>query len=243
MNCKSCNSPLSNEAVFCPNCGALIEEDLEATGLLIEEEEETGLLGEDGNPNQNVYTPSQPIYEPQPINTDNVNPAYVNPTFNQQSAQPQYQQPPMQTNQPNSYVQPVSTNQDNTYSQNYNTAQTVVEQPTLGNCYKKFWNNYANFNGRARRSEYWFVVLLNLIIGLVNIIPYVGEGLYGLYSLAIIVPTLALIVRRLHDLGKEWYNIFFFLIPIAGSIIILVWMCTDSQIGANKFGENPKGIN
>ena len=74
-------------------------------------------------------------------------------------------------------------------------------------------------------------------------IPYVGQGIGGLYTIAVLVPTLALMVRRLHDLGKDWYYIFFALIPLAGQIILLVWFCTDSQAGENEFGKNPKGIN
>lgn len=242
--CNKCGTQLIDEAVFCTNCGTSLENDLEATGLLYEDDEmSTTVLDEDieeiapivEEVNQFAY--EEPIKEP---NQDTVPPQYVNPMYQDTN---NIHQQTQQTNQVNPYVQSVPVSQGNTYGQNWNPAQTAVEQPTLGSCYKKFWNNYANFNGRARRSEYWFVVLMNLIIGLVNAIPYVGQALYSLYALAIIVPTLALIVRRLHDLGKEWYYIFFLLIPIAGQIIMLVWLCTDSQVGANKFGENPKGIN
>ncbi len=119
----------------------------------------------------------------------------------------------------------------------------VPQNPTFGGCYKKLWQNYANFEGRARRSEYWYVFLMNALISLVILIPFAGWIIWGLYQIAILVPMLALIVRRLHDIGKEWYYIFFFLIPLAGPIIMLVWICQDSQPGANQFGENPKGIN
>lgn len=130
------------------------------------------------------------------------------------------------------------------YASNMNyVPPEAVEKPTLTNCYNKFWKNYANFSGRSRRSEYWFVVLTNFLIAFINVIPYVGTGVYSLYTLAVIVPMLALIVRRLHDIGREWYYIFFGLIPIAGFIILIVWMCQDSQPGSNKFGPNPKGVN
>ncbi len=118
-----------------------------------------------------------------------------------------------------------------------------IEKPSFKDCYIKFWKNYTNFSGRARRSEYWYVVLANILVSLVTVIPYIGQVVGGLYMIAILVPTLALMVRRLHDLGKDWYYLFFLLIPVVGQIILLVWFCTDSQVGANKFGENPKGIN
>lgn len=235
MYCKSCDSQIPDEAVFCPNCGTLVEEnDLEATALLVEEDKEaTGLLNEESSVSQPVYTPSQSVYEhQQQMNTDDINPAYVNPMFNHQSSM-QTQRSPY-----NSVQQPFDT-LDGGYA-----AQTeIIEQVSFKTCFKKFWQNYTNFSGRSRRSEYWYVVLANVLISFVNIIPYVGQALYCLYALAIIVPMLALIVRRLHDLGKEWYNIFFVLIPIAGAIILLVWMLKDSQIGENQFGANPKGIN
>ena len=119
----------------------------------------------------------------------------------------------------------------------------IIEKPSFKDCYIKFWKNYTNFSGRARRSEYWYVVLANVLISLVTIIPYVGQTVVALYMIAILVPTLALMVRRLHDLGKDWYYIFLLLIPLVGQIIMLVWFCTDSQVGANEFGENPKGVN
>lgn len=119
----------------------------------------------------------------------------------------------------------------------------IIEKPSFKDSYIKFWKNYTNFSGRARRSEYWYVVLANILISLVTIIPYVGQVVGALYMIAILVPTLALMVRRLHDLGKDWYYIFLLLIPLVGQIIMLVWFCTDSQVGANEFGENPKGVN
>lgn len=119
----------------------------------------------------------------------------------------------------------------------------IIEKPSFKDCYIKFWKNYTNFSGRARRSEYWYVVLANVLISLVTIIPYVGQAVGALYMIAILVPTLALMVRRLHDLGKDWYYIFLLLIPLVGQIIMLVWFCTDSQVGTNEFGENPKGVN
>lgn len=237
MFCKNCNSQIPDEAAFCTNCGTLVEDDFGDTGLLNEDDlEATGLLTENENVQEN-YTYEQTVDAASQQNS-NVNPAFVNPNFYQNQVQ---QSVAGNESQSNPFQQTAIADNTNAYSQN--CQYTFAEQPTLKNCYKKFWQNYTNFSGRARRSEYWFVVLANFLIAFVNIIPYVGQVLYSLYALAVLVPTLALIVRRLHDLGKEWYYIFFLFIPIAGQIIMLVWLCTDSQVGANQFGANPKGIN
>jgi uncharacterized membrane protein YhaH (DUF805 family) len=122
---------------------------------------------------------------------------------------------------------------------------------------KAYIDNFADFTVRARRSEYWYTVLANLTIQISLIILaviffllspellpvsiFIGI-IYVLYAIAIIIPGLALIVRRLHDIGKSGTNIFFYLIPLAGPIIILIFLVTDSEPGENKWGPNPKNI-
>ncbi|MFT3679609.1 MAG: DUF805 domain-containing protein [Ferruginibacter sp.] len=113
--------------------------------------------------------------------------------------------------------------------------------------------NYANFNGRARRAEYWYFVLANILL----IIPFyiigiagavsdnqalgtLGLVVYVLLALATIVPALAVAVRRLHDLNKSGWYYFVALIPLVGSIILLVWFCTDGDRFVNNYGEDPK---
>ena len=121
--------------------------------------------------------------------------------------------------------------------------------------YLNVLNNYATFSGRARRSEYWFFALFNMIFLIVamildNILGTtfdLGFGIsygyiYLIYTLAILIPGLAVVVRRLHDVGKSGWMYFIVLIPIVGIIWLLVLLCTDSQVGSNKWGENPKGI-
>ena len=105
--------------------------------------------------------------------------------------------------------------------------------------------NYANFNGRARRQEYWMFVLFNMIFAFAAAaIDYVIFGapgiIYGIYVLGIIVPALAVAVRRLHDIGKGGGWIFISLVPLIGSIWFLVLMVTDSVPGDNEYGPNPK---
>lgn len=108
---------------------------------------------------------------------------------------------------------------------------------------------YAVFSGRARRKEYWMFCLFNFIFAGVALaldmvvfgIAYGGFGpLYVIYVIAVFVPGLAVVVRRLHDTGKSGWYYFVTLIPIAGPIWLLVLMCTGSQPGYNKYGPNPK---
>ncbi|MDO4332572.1 MAG: DUF805 domain-containing protein [Eubacteriales bacterium] len=111
--------------------------------------------------------------------------------------------------------------------------------------YISAFQNYVNFQGRARRKEYWMFVLFNVIVSFVvaiiaNLIHV--PALSSLYSLVVLCPSLALAVRRLHDIGKKWTWILIGLIPLIGTVWLLVLLCMDSQLGDNEFGPNPKGM-
>ena len=116
--------------------------------------------------------------------------------------------------------------------------------------YLKCLKQYANFDGRARRKEYWMFFLFNFIFALVAVAldnlfgtsnPEVGIGvIYGLYVLLVLVPGIAVTVRRLHDIGKSGWMILVALIPLAGPIWLLVLTVTDSEQGQNQYGDNPK---
>ncbi|MEO6819660.1 MAG: DUF805 domain-containing protein [Ginsengibacter sp.] len=126
--------------------------------------------------------------------------------------------------------------------------------------YVKVLKEYVNFKGRARRSEYWYFFLFNLIFAIiaVGIDNLLGTTLkvdsaygvvdlhygyvYILYLLAIIIPGLAVSVRRLHDVGKSGWFYFIAFIPFIGGIWLLILFFTDSVVGENKWGPNPKGI-
>jgi len=120
------------------------------------------------------------------------------------------------------------------------------------NYYLKVLQNYATFSGRARRSEYWYFLLFNIIFAFVAMIldnvlgiamDGVGYGpIYGLYVLALLIPQLAVVVRRLHDVGKSGWMFLIAFIPLIGAIWLLVLFCTDSQQRTNKWGENPKEV-
>lgn len=112
------------------------------------------------------------------------------------------------------------------------------------------FQNFANFNGRARRSEYWYFQLFNwalpIVLFLLGLLSQVGAILVlawvitFLYGLVCIIPGLALTCRRLHDVGKPGSYMFFWLLPIAGEILMLVWTLQDSDPGENRYGKNPK---
>ena len=114
----------------------------------------------------------------------------------------------------------------------------------------KVLNQYADFSGRARRTEYWMFVLFNMIFAfaamvidniLGTAVEGVGYGLvYALYLLAMFVPGLAVTVRRLHDVGKSGWMYLILFIPIIGGIWFLVLMFTDGDSGTNEYGPSPK---
>lgn len=104
--------------------------------------------------------------------------------------------------------------------------------------------NYAVFKGRARRKEYWMFFLMNMIVTLiltvVESITGLTDILVGIYSLIVLLPSLAVGVRRLHDTGRTGWWLLINLIPIIGTIVIIVFSCQDGQPNANKYGPNPK---
>ncbi|MDQ0200766.1 DUF805 domain-containing protein [Neobacillus ginsengisoli] len=104
--------------------------------------------------------------------------------------------------------------------------------------------NYVGFEGRARRQEYWMFFLFNAIISIIfeilDKIAHISPLLSSLYSLAVLLPHLAVSFRRLHDTGKSGWWLLIGLIPIVGAIILIVFMCQDSQPDDNQYGPNPK---
>ena len=118
--------------------------------------------------------------------------------------------------------------------------------------YLEALKKYAVFSGRSRRAEYWYFVLFNLIVlivlelidALLGTYSFVqGVGLLsGIYSLAVIIPSLAVTVRRLHDIDRTGWWILINLIPLVGTIVILVFAVTDGTPGSNRYGANPKEV-
>ena len=124
---------------------------------------------------------------------------------------------------------------------------------SFGAAIASYFRNYVTFSGRARRSEFWFAALFTfLVAAAISIVfpghtEYIGEyaveqtsAMSQLWSLATLLPSLAITWRRLHDIGRKGTYFFFVLIPIAGAIMLLIQLTKDSEPDANQFGEPVK---
>ena len=118
--------------------------------------------------------------------------------------------------------------------------------------YAKVLRQYADFNGRARRTEYWMFtlvsVIVGLVLGLVDEVVFVGPGLsttgwlHTIYSVAVIIPTLAVGARRLHDTGRSAWWLLIGLIPLIGAIVLIVFFALEGQRSSNAYGPDPKAV-
>ncbi len=120
------------------------------------------------------------------------------------------------------------------------------------NWYLEVLRKFAVFTGRARRKEYWYYFLINFLIitalllldnMLGTLDQEAGMGLLsGIYALAVLIPGIAVAVRRLHDTDRTGWWVLIALIPIVGPIILIFFLIQDSTTGSNRFGPNPKGV-
>ncbi len=116
------------------------------------------------------------------------------------------------------------------------------------NWYLEALKKYAVFSGRARRTEYWMFYIFYIIFAVVlfiidNILGIGGEDgglLSGLFVLAMVIPSIAVTFRRLHDTDRSGWWLLIGLVPLIGGIILLVFTLQDSQSGENHYGPNPK---
>jgi uncharacterized membrane protein YhaH (DUF805 family) len=118
------------------------------------------------------------------------------------------------------------------------------------NWYLQALKKYTVFTGRSRRKEYWFFVLFNILVSMaLAVVDYFtgtysaayGMGLLGgLYALGVLLPAIAVTIRRLHDTDRSGWWILIVLVPIIGGIWLLVLMLFDGQPGDNKYGPSPK---
>jgi len=116
--------------------------------------------------------------------------------------------------------------------------------------YLEALKKYAMFGGRSRRKEYWYFVLFSLIVSLVlsaidallgTFSSSTNVGLLGgIYGLAIIIPSIAVSVRRLHDIDRTGWWVLISLVPVIGTIVLLVFAALEGTPGENRFGPNPK---
>ena len=110
--------------------------------------------------------------------------------------------------------------------------------------YLKVLRKYSVFEGRARRKEYWMFLLFNMLINMVlafveSLMGFEGV-LTGIYNLGILIPALAVSVRRVHDIGKSGWWLLINFVPIAGPLVFLYFTVKDGDEGSNEFGSNPK---
>lgn len=120
------------------------------------------------------------------------------------------------------------------------------------NWYLKVLRQYVDFEGRARRKEYWMFVLINLLAGIVFALlddmfgladKETGTGVLStLYALAVLLPGIAVSVRRLHDINRSGWWLLLVFIPVIGAIWLIVLMATDGKPGQNQYGINPKEV-
>jgi uncharacterized membrane protein YhaH (DUF805 family) len=109
---------------------------------------------------------------------------------------------------------------------------------------------YAVFSGRSRRKEYWyfvlFVVLISIVLGIIDGLfgtyhRSTGAGLFStIFSLAILIPSISVSVRRLHDIDRTGWWVLISLVPLIGWIVLLIFHVQDSTPGSNRYGPNPK---
>ncbi len=121
-----------------------------------------------------------------------------------------------------------------------NATESMGFQEAVKTCF----NKYVKFDGRARRSEYWyfylFTVILYLILGVLAEFGTLFVVINWLISLALFLPSLAVAIRRMHDINKSGWNILWGLIPILGTIYVIYLCCKDSDQVENQYGPSPK---
>lgn len=117
--------------------------------------------------------------------------------------------------------------------------------------YFEVFKKYAVFTGRARRKEYWMFYLFNLIVAfalvfleiLIGIAPESDDSiLVNIYCFAIFVPSIAVLIRRLHDTNRSGLWLLIVMVPIIGGLVLLFFLVQDSQASDNRFGPNPKAV-
>ena len=281
--CNQCGAAVNDGAVFCTVCGCRLSANDDVAGKMPGAENNTvsempGVeddfdSGATTVLNDNPYAQSQPIKNESTVYTPQPSSNYYQQNPNNYR-NPAPQQPPVNYAQGGQAYGNFAPQQQyqNPYQQANKAPYQQANQPAMGyvpnakknpiKAYADFWKNYANFNGRARRSDYWYVVLAESVVGtvfgilagIIMTVVYnatwddeamaavgaIAVGIISLYSLATIVPHLSLSVRRLHDIGKGGVYLLLGLIPTVGSIIILVFCCTDSQPGINQYGTSEK---
>ena len=118
------------------------------------------------------------------------------------------------------------------------------------NWYLMVLKNYTGFEGRARRKEYWMFFLVNIVISIALVFIDAQTGLFnqgtgyglfsGIYTLGVLLPSIAVSMRRLHDTGRSGWWLLISFIPLVGILILFVFMVLDGHTDENQYGSNPK---
>ena len=128
-----------------------------------------------------------------------------------------------------------------------------LKMKLLKNVFEKWYlkvvrDNYSNFSGRASRKEFWMFILILyfgssllflMFIPLIRITEYFLI-LWGIYLAAMVIPSIAIIVRRLHDQGNSGKYLFVFFIPLIGGLLLLIFLCKKGHRNENKYGVSPR---
>ena len=130
------------------------------------------------------------------------------------------------------------------------STRTTTQTGGIVDAYMTVLRKYAVFEGRARRREYWMFFLINLLIGIVlgiadaalaRVVGQRGFAIFGpLYSLAVLIPSLAVGVRRLHDTGRSGWWLLISFVPLIGFIVLIVFLVQQGQPGPNEYGPDPR---
>ncbi len=254
MFCTNCGSIIPEGAKFCTNCGAAAPAAQENTAPAIPENTVEETVPEATEQiNELNSAPETPAPQETQISDTAAGAASAGTAvFGSATPEPEPVKPKPQGTW---YDQPYAMSQNQVNEGNYNYQQQQqsfqtdpvesVKNPSFGDAIRSFFTRYIDFKGRSSRAEYWYIVLLNILvsIALAILIKVTGSHIFttidSLYSLAVFVPSLAIWFRRLHDTGRSgWYTLVL-LIPIAGVILSLVWLCSDSE-GGNLYGPEPK---
>ncbi len=150
------------------------------------------------------------------------------------------------------------------YARRYSESEDIANY-NLITAFVSMFKKYAQFNGRSRRSEYWYATLANVLISMamyivIIVMAVMSESSYTMsttltmilgfislawvgYAFAVLIPSMAICVRRLHDTGRSGWNYLYCLIPYIGSIILIVFLAQEGQRGPNIYGPDPKMYN
>lgn len=130
----------------------------------------------------------------------------------------------------------INSNQENSTKATTNKVESILTdyQQAILTCFKKF----ADFKGRARRSEFWYFELFCVLMSLA--FSFISEDAATIVMLITLIPNIAVSVRRLHDIGRSGWWMLIALVPIVGILLLLFWATQEGEPTTNAYGESPK---